>query len=149
LKKLLFLCIALILILTVFSACSSPAIYKNESLNFSLEIPSSWEGKYKVVDTDETIAFYQSGTLGKFGEGTGRLFTISRQEGMLSKEESEDTPWPSHFMMHANGYTYIMNMPSDVQAPIWDSGGQKLADEYKNMEKEIEKIRNSIKPLNN
>jgi len=150
-KIIIFVLFALILVLVIYTLYNklnnNIIIYKNESLGFSLEIPESWEGKYETIERDNSVTFYQSGTLKKFGDSTGRLFTIVRSEGTLSKEEAENTLWPSHFLMHASGYTYVMSMPSDVQAPIWSGGDLKLADEYERMANDIEQIKQSIKSL--
>ncbi|MDP4133642.1 MAG: hypothetical protein Q8882_06490 [Bacillota bacterium] len=142
----LVLCISVVMG-TLVACNNTNYIYKNKSLGFSIEIPKSWEGKYKIVEVDRGITVYQSGTVEKFGEGTGRLFSIELLEGTIEKDKAEDTPWPAHFLMHANGHTYVMNMPSDVQSPTWDGGDKALAAEYEKMFEDIDKIRESIEPI--
>ncbi len=146
LALMLVLCISVVM--TTLVACNNTNyIYKNKSLGFSFEIPKSWEGKYEIVEVDRGITVYQSDIVEKFGEGTGRFFSIELLEGTIEKNKAEDTPWPTHFLMQANGYTYVMSMPSDVQSPIWDGGDKELAAEYEKMFKDIDKIRESIEPI--
>ena len=120
--------------------------YTNHALGFSLKLPTNWEGKYTVEDTGPMIAFQQSATNKKYGGGT--LFYIERVSGQKTQEQIS-TPGNRKVVMYANGYTYVLGTPTDVQYPIWidrDEEDITIADEYEDMFKDIEKIGQSIKP---
>lgn len=137
----------IVIIGTVFTYSRASDVYQNESLGFSIELPSNWEGRYEATEKEKSVVFYHKGIREKYGEGTGRLFVIERLEGERSKEAAEDTPWPTEYLMQANGYTYVISMPSDVQYPIWEGGDKALADEYLKLTKDLEKVKKSIKAI--
>lgn len=123
-------------------------VYTNEYFGFSLEIPASWEKKCQIVEDEYSVTFYQRKTLKKYGDASGRLFSIDRIEKILSKEEAEKTRVsPAHFLANSKEHTYIMDMPSDVQAPSWNGGNLWLEFEYDHMAEQIDSIKESFKLL--
>ena len=58
----------------------------------------------------------------------GLLFSVDRQVGeLITKEDIAQAAAPRKIVLQGNGYTYFVNLPSDVQYPVDD---QTLSDEY-------------------
>ena len=155
-KTAIVLSVALAVILcsvTVFASgilggLSSPADYEyhNAALGFSLTLPADWQGKYTVVENSNQISFKQTATYEKYGAGT--LFYIERLDGQLTQEQIA-APGNRDIAMYANGYTYVMGTPTDVQYPIWadrDEEDIPIAAQYEEMFAGIEQIKASIAP---
>lgn len=123
--------------------------YRNEDLNFSVDIPLRWSGKYEIIDNADFISFVQKSTYRKYGVGTGTLFYIERLEQDKTQEEIL-LPGNREIIMNENGYVYVLGRPTDVQYPIWtdhDEEDFKIASEYEEMLKDMEYIGDSIEPI--
>lgn len=131
----------------IFKHKQNAGVFECEPLGFSIAIPQYWEGKYGTQSGQDSITFYHTGIRQAYGEGTGRLLTIRRLDGIISEKEAEDTPWPTKYLMQSGSYTYVMEMPSDVQYPVWEGGNRALANEYVKMAEGIAVIENSIRPI--
>lgn len=87
-------------------------IYVNEKYGFSFEIPSSWEGKYKIVEVvDGIIDFKYTGYEDESG-GHQEFFFI----GVVPIDEYEerlDEPTTGILLTVGEKYVYILNMPLD------------------------------------
>ena len=90
--------------------------YWNDGLNFSLEIPLIWSGKFSVLEEENTVVFRQTATYEKYGAGT--LFYIERVSGIHSQEEIVE-PGNRTIVMQTAADTYVLGRPTDVQYPIW------------------------------
>ena len=57
-KKLLVSTLILLMILSIIVGCQvkeTKDYYINEKYGFTFEIPSSWQGKFKVIENDKSI----------------------------------------------------------------------------------------------
>ncbi|MCK9479072.1 MAG: DUF4825 domain-containing protein [Firmicutes bacterium] len=144
-------------VLLIFMAIAAGGVLKHRqnfgvieygTLGFSVSIPSYWEGKYHMQsEAQDSVSFYHAKILQKYGEGTGWLLTIRRLELSNSKKEAQDTPRPAKYLMQSGGYTFVMEIPSNAQYPVWEGGDADLANEYAKMAEGIAVIENSIRPL--
>lgn len=148
-KKVTLLIVTALLITVIagmlVSCNTGKDMYTNAALGFSMEFPKEWSGKYLISEDGDSISVYHKEI--KNAYDAGRLFGIDRLDGIVEKEQAVDTPWPTRFVMHANDYTYIASFPSDVQHPIWEGGDRELSDDYLEMEKDIDRIIESIKAI--
>lgn len=134
----------------ILGGLASPADYqyRNASLGFTLTIPADWENQYAVEENAQGVTFLQTATYDKYGEGSGALFYIERLDGQLTQEQIAD-PGNRSIAMYANGYTYVLGTPTDVQYPIWvdrDEEDVAIAAQYEEMFADIEQIKASIAP---
>ncbi len=149
-KKAGALLIAVVLLISaVLSSCiawsDDPYLYRDAALGFSVEIPASWEGKYGVEKNGETVSFYHLAIRERYQNGMGHIFAVHRLEGTLTDEEVNETGGVA-VAAHANGCTYTVSIPTDVQYPVWEDGReQELSSEYLEMSKYVETIKNSLK----
>ena len=123
--------------------------YWNDELNFSLEIPLDWIGRFRVSEEGNTVFFRHAATYEKYGEGTGMLFCIERVQGVRSQEEIEE-PGNRTIVLQTAGDTYVLGRPTDVQYPIWtdrDEDDIAIAAEYEKMAQEIDVIGGSIREI--
>lgn len=121
--------------------------YWNDRLNFSLEIPLSWSGKFSVLEEENTVVFRQTATDEKYGAGT--LFYIERVSGIHSQEEIME-PGNRTIVMRTAADTYVLGRPTDVQYPIWTDHDEEdiaIAAEYETMALEIGAIAGSIREI--
>lgn len=118
--------------------------YRNEELNFSIEIPLSWCGRYVINENDNIINFYQKATYEKYG--TGELFSLIMVDKILSQEELDkeevQEPIERRMVMQANNNTYIMLISGKTQGQVWEN-----YDEFNDMRNDIDFIGNSILPI--
>ena len=134
----------------ILGGLASPADtpYRNGALGFTLTLPADWQGKYTVIEYPTQVSFLQTATYNKYGEGSGGLFYIERLDGQLTQEQI-DFPGNRSIAMYANGYTYVLGTPTDVQYPIWagrDAEDVAIAAQYEEMFAGIEQIKASIAP---
>lgn len=126
-------------------------LYENNDIGFSMEIPTSWEGKYSIAEVstiveDELIyqglSFFHTATMDELGEG--RLFSIGRSTG---EDFTEDEPpvmsGQTIILAQTGGYTYHISFPSDVQYN--EDPKSESAAEYKEMISQVDLLVNTFK----
>lgn len=115
--------------------------YKNEALGFSLKLPRDWEGKYIIKETGNNITIFNKKIYEKY-DGMGRIASVERQIGeLITAEDMLQAPVAQQIILQGNGFTYIIQMPSDVQYPLDDTA---LSSEYSAMGEQIADISRSI-----
>lgn len=126
--------------------------YKNEKMNFQLEIPLNWQGKYIVDESaieDNYIAFKHNGIAEKH-DGMGTLFSVIK----LPDSEIDEymnmvgnmTAW-----WRNQDYGYLVARPTDVQVPMFEGNDDediKLAEEYQKMYKDVSYIETTFSLIN-
>ncbi len=130
----------------------SGSIYSNYELDFSIPIPASWNGKYIIEETKDSVIFYQKSTFEKYG--SGMLFYIERLEGDQMKEYTPETDMFGRELLHPDvtdsNRIYVLGRPTDVQYPIWtdhDDEDVAIAQEYEMMAQDIGYIQNHFERL--
>ena len=112
-------------------------VYTNEAMGFSVLFPSDWVGRYTVKEAGDTVSVYSTKVQTGFAEG-GLLFSVDRQVGeLITKEDIAQAATPRKIVLQGNGYTYFVNLPSDVQYPVDD---KTLSDEYTALAAEIPQV---------
>lgn len=115
--------------------------YKNEALGFSLKLPQDWDGKYIIKEADNNITIYNKKIYDNY-DGMGRIASVERQIGeMISAEDMLQAPVERQIGLQGNGFTYFIQMPSDVQCPFDDT---TLHAEYNAMVKQMADISQSL-----
>lgn len=123
----------------------SGASYRNEEMNFVLDLPLSWSGRYAAEKNGDIITFYHKAIKDKYGAGI--LFHITAEDGVKTKRDFEESPVSQRIIATTLDKTYTLILPSDVQAPVWiehDDEDVKLAEEYYKMSEDIDFIADSI-----
>ncbi len=123
----------------------SGALYRNDDVNFTIEIPFCWDGKY-VIETvsdhgDDIVFFKHKATDAKY-EGIGTLFYIER-----NKTGIDENIGNQKLLSEEGAYKFILGRPTDVQHPIWtdrDAEDIRIAAEYEEMAKDIVSIEESF-----
>lgn len=127
-------------------------LYENEAMNFKLEIPLSWQGKYIVDESavdDNYIAFKHKGIAEKH-DGMGTLFSViklpdSEIDEYMNMVGNMTVVWRNQ------DYGYLIGRPTDVQVPIFagnDEEDIKLAEEYQKMYKDVSNIETTFLLIN-
>ncbi|MCC8161465.1 MAG: hypothetical protein LIO53_09225 [Oscillospiraceae bacterium] len=91
------------------------------------------------------LIFAQKATYEKY-DGAGVLFRIEKVS-IDSAEEILNMLGGSRLLYSDDEYAYIFEIPTDVQYPIWvdrDEEDIAIAEEYEEMFKDVDSIRNSI-----
>jgi len=146
-KKLLVLSavVCLFAFLTACNSASTDIIYKSEKFGFSLSLPSDWKDNYYVKESNDAVAIYHKGTWAKYGDGAGRLFTITvfNPKNKWEKEGKELQDMVGMKKIFENDKeVFAVSYPTDVQSMSSDA---KLSQEYKQMEKDLAGIIMSFK----
>ena len=119
--------------------------YTNNNLGFQITFPKDWEGRYGIEETNENIRVYSK----KIRDNTdfpGEIFAIRKLIGELRTEEDiAQTPWYCKIINKGNGYTYVIETPSDVQYP---EDKEKMK-EYQSLSQDAENIVKSISLIGN
>ncbi len=127
-------------------------LYENEAMNFKLEIPLSWQGKYIVDESavDDNYITFKHKRIAEKHDGMGTLFSVIK----LPDSEIDEymnmvgnmTVW-----WRNQDYGYLIGKPTDVQVPIFagnDEEDIKLAEEYQNMYKVVSHIASTFSLIN-
>ena len=124
----------------------SGILYRNDDVNFTIEIPLNWYGKYIVESTSnndtDILSFKQKATYEKYGEGSGVLFYIER-----NKTGVDGNIGNQKLLFDDGKYNFIIGLPTDIQYPIWsgrDEEDMMIAAEYEDMAKDIDNIEKSF-----
>jgi hypothetical protein len=138
-REILALTLTLVMVISLFSAPAKAASggisYTNGNLGFSLTIPASWAGKYRVADFSTAANFI---SIGNEAAGCGGFLF-----GVLVSGSMEPLDWNGYRLLgQSGGLYYFGGVPSDVQ---FDYTNKSLADEYQSMEKDVEAIFKSFR----
>lgn len=129
----------------------STILYQNLDIGFTLEFPSSWEGKFIIKEYEidwlgrNSIELYHKATMDE-REDIGWLGSFGRTSGFYTAD------WPPvmagwcPILEYKNGFTYYYQSPSDVQYSE-DETGQPITDaarEYVEMREQLKEIMNSM-----
>lgn len=127
-------------------------LYENKSMNFKLEIPLSWQGKYIVDESaidDNYIGFKHKRIAEKY-DGMGTLFSViqlpdSEIDEYMNMVGNMTVVWRNQ------DYGYLIGRQTDVQVPIFagnDEEDVKLAEEYQKMYKDVSYIESTFSLIN-
>jgi len=103
--------------------------YTNNKLGFSLTLPASWKGLYRVEENPNGVSFINIRN-DNAGYG-GFLF------GIYVSDNTESSDWGYNELAVSAGKHYYASTPTDVQFVYKN---KQLTDEYKAMEKDISSI---------
>lgn len=118
--------------------------YENEKLGFRIYIPLTWEGRYRVQESEDGVAFFHKSI--DTDKPEGFLFGIERRIGdLITEEDIKESPMPVKLLMQADGYTFVETRPSGVE---YDPSDEKDTLSYETMRNDIETVTSSIKPFN-
>lgn len=130
-------------------------LYENNDLGFSMQIPTSWEGKYSIVEFEDTygegvsvesVIFNHNATMDELGPETGFLFSFSKITGeQFTVDEPPVMQGECRIIEQAGGYTYFVSFPSDVQYN--EETGSESAIEYKEMKSQVDFLIDSFELL--
>lgn len=104
--------------------------------DFSLKLPASWKGKYKVKigKNNSFVSFYAKKCYDETGEGF--LFSISKYKDDSYKD------LPSYEVVGKwNGYNYVAGFPTDVQ---FAGATGEAAKQYQSLDKSVQKVVRTI-----
>ncbi|MCL1905544.1 MAG: hypothetical protein FWG06_00885 [Clostridiales bacterium] len=129
---------------------ASPIIYQNEQMGFSLEFPTSWEGKYSVETevyisaADWSVEIFHTATREEMGAGW--LFNIACTPG---EDYTEDQPpvmagW-CPILAQTGGCTYYAFTPSGVEYD--EDPASAAGKEYRELYDQIDIVISSFKLL--
>ena len=134
-KKIFSLTLALVTILGISAPAKAGDIDYTSGKGFSLTIPASWAGKYRVSDFSLAEEFINIRNE-EAGYG-GFLFSIMVYDNM------DPLDWNGVKLLgQSGGLYYFSGLPSDVQ---YDYSNKSLANEYTAMEKDIGAILKSFR----
>lgn len=115
--------------------------YNSEALGITLVFPAEWQDRYNVVEAEDILSVYSKEVEEQFSGG-GHLFSINRRIGeLITPEDVSQSATPKEILVQGNGYTYFINLPSDVQYPVDNTA---LSNEYQELSQQISEITESI-----
>ena len=127
-------------------------LYENEAMNFKLEIPLSWQGKYIVDESavDDNYIAFKHKRIAEKHDGMGTLFSViklpdSEIDEYMNMVGNMTVVWRNQ------DYGYLIGRPTDVQVPIFagnDEEDIKLAEEYQKMYKDVSNIETTFSLIN-
>ena len=110
-------------------AASGGIAYTNSKYGFSLTLPTSWAGLYRMEERDSGVSFFNIKNENA-GYG-GFLF------GIFVSDQVEPIDWGYREITRSGGLYYYSARPSDVQFAYENTA---LTNEYNAMEKDIDSI---------
>lgn len=112
----------------VISPNSFASLYESAAMGISLTFPTEWNDRYYINEGSDYISVSCKAVHDDASNMGGWLFSIVRLTGeLITEEDIGQSPAPTKYLMHGNGYTYCVQMPSDVQYP---SDNEELSKEY-------------------
>lgn len=117
---------------------------------FCVGIPTFWTEKVEpIYDTEaNSISYVQKSSFTKYNAGT--LFSIRKVEATFADELLKMLEGSK--LIYSDGeFSYLFIVPTDVQMPIWEGADKDdtgIVEEYKRLYADVEKIYESIKPVN-
>ena len=133
-KKSISVVLAMILLLVMAlgsasAAASGRLTYTHSSLGFSLTLPPSWTGLYRIEETQNGALFINiSNERAEYG---GLLF------GIEVYDEEAEIPTQFTKLPRSGGKYFYAVYPGDIQ---WAYDDAALSKEYKGMNNEVESI---------
>ena len=127
-------------------------LYKNETMNFQLEIPKSWFGIYTADETaiDDNYIAFKHKRIAEKHDGMGTLFSVIKLPDS-EIDEYMDMVGNMTVIWRNQDYGYLIGRPTDVQVPIFagnDEEDIKLAEEYQKMYKDVSYIESTFSLIN-
>lgn len=116
------------------------SLYRNEELNFMLELPLDWCGKYSVRADNGSVGFFQENEL---CDRPMCVFYINRYESPATQEDIEAAG--NIFLMQNGGKAYEMEFPQE--APYDGSEPAEAAREWELMRGCAQNIAESVEPI--
>ncbi len=123
-------------------------LYKNEAMNFQIEIPTSWYGMYIADETqvDDNYIAFKHKRIAEKHNGMGTLLYVmmlpdSEIDEYLNMVGNQTVMWRNQ------EYGYILGRPTDVQVPIFADSDEEdvmLAEEYQKLYKDISIIESTF-----
>lgn len=117
-------------------------LYQNKKLGIQMKFPRSWEGLYRIDETDISISVFAKQQVQHF-EGEGFLFTVKKWESEMD-EEMLDTLSRNKRYIVAKGIKYIIGGPRGVmeyeEDPEWKN--------YRMMSLGSYRVGDTIEPIN-
>lgn len=103
--------------------------YIHETMGFRLTIPSHWEGRYLIEETEDSVSFYSQSVRDVEGfHWGGWLFSVYRAEDTPEiREQIKEGITPSEIIAEQHGFLFKKIGPSDVQFP---HENQAVTEEY-------------------
>ncbi len=129
----------------------STITYTNEVMGFQLKLPEHWKSGYDAVQYHNQVVFYHKEIFEKYGKGSGMLFSITKLD-RTEEAKMEELVSPSECLYWSKDMAYYWSIATDVQYPVWtdrDEEDEWLAEDFENMMKDINFIKNSFTFLEN
>lgn len=126
---------------TVPQADSSTAYltYTNVNLGFSLELPASWQDKYLIDESGNTVSFLHKESVGKSG-AQGALFAVIRYPDIMTNEEAQNGGGGMRSLVFTTDkYSYVLITPTGVEYT------DETEDDYLEMSEDIASIMKTVK----
>ena len=122
-------------------------LHQFPNLGFSFMLPATWEGKYGLVEwgTAESgnilLQIYHPATRAELGsEYVGTLFFLGKVMGEhYTADEPPMMSGHAIILAQANGYTYFLNFPGDIQWNM-DDPESETTKEFLEMQNQYEFI---------
>lgn len=121
-------------------------LYRNDEMNFQLELPLNWCGKYQVEAGENEVRFIHTDTRQKY-EGAGTLFYVYKTDSSDAEAEVNAAIGNRKIIWQNSRDAYILGTPTDVQYPIWGDRDEEdvgIAKEYEEMIASIALIEKSF-----
>lgn len=116
------------------------SLYCNEELNFMLELPLDWCGKYSVRADNSGVGFFQQNGL---AEHPACMFYVNRWESQVTPEEIEASG--NIFLMQNGGRVYELELPQE--APYTGDEPEEVLREWEMMRGYVQSIADSAQPI--
>lgn len=116
--------------------------YTSSKVGFSLALPASWAGQYRVVSSATSVSFLHKEFDGQDESKTGVLFSIIRYDGKLAAKDVAGAG-KRYLVAQTNKYSYFLAYPSDVEYTDTSKAG------YQKLAADIDKIGKTVFPIIN
>lgn len=116
--------------------------YTNSEVGFSLSLPASWLGQYRIISSATSVSFLHKESEGQAGNKMGVLFSIIRYDGKLAAKDIVGAG-KRYLVAQTNKYSYVLAYPSDVEYTDTSKAG------YQKLAADIDKIGKTVFPFIN
>ena len=128
-------------IATINSASANGIGYTNSEVRFSLTLPASWAGQYRIISSATSVSFLHRESE-QDGSKTGVLFSVTRYDGKLAAKDVAGAG-KRYLVAQTNKYSYVLAYPSDVEYTATSKAG------YQKLAADIDKISKTVFPTIN